>query len=176
MSKLTSLLSSQIHGIDDPDYTEIDPAQLNRKTLARFQFATWLKNTNPELFAAALEHAEKWRKQWASTSGDPGALSGLGADSEPASFWSKFSEGLTSLATGVLAYKTQKQILDANIQRADQGLPPIDMAAGAPVVRTQIDISPEIAARLQESGMEAVKKVLLYGGIALGAVFLLTRK
>jgi hypothetical protein len=176
MSKLTSLLSSQINGLGDSSNVVFDPDALSSKKRARFQCATWIKATNPELYQAALNHAESWRKKWAAAQGDPGTLSGLGADSEPSSFWAKFSEGLTSLATGVLAYKTQKQILEANIDRANQGLPPIDMAAGAPVVKTQIDLSPEVAARLQETGLEAVKKVLLYGGLAVAGIFLLTRK
>src|ERR1700741_3428884 len=78
---------------------------------ARLQFATWLKNTNPELFSRAIEYAENWRLQKANEQGDPHTVSGLGVTPEGStqtqSFWGKFTEGLTQLATGVLAYKTQ---------------------------------------------------------------------
>jgi hypothetical protein len=123
---------------------------------ARLQFATWVKQRDPALYAQALARA----KQAA-----PADVAGLGVASD---FWGKFTEGLTQLATASVALKAQRQVLDTNIQRAQQGLPPIDMSAGAPVIRTQIGVDPATAARLQEGAASGVMRLLPWalGGVA----------
>lgn len=143
---------------------------------ARVLFANWLKSTDPALFDAAYKDAEQWRKSEAEQSGDPATISGLGANGEPQSFWERFTTGLTNLATGVLAYKSQKQILETNIQRAEQGLPPIDPATAGPVLRTQVEVTPEIAARLQQTAAEGARTMLLWGGALVLGYFLLFRR
>jgi hypothetical protein len=74
---------------------------------------------------------------------------------------------LTSLITGVTGYFTGKQQLDAvnqinqiNIQRAAQGLPPISVNLSQPGVTVGLNSS--------------TQSLLMYGGLALGAVWLAT--
>lgn len=139
---------------------------------ARIQFTQWVKDTHPDLFAAALHKAEQWRQSVAASTGNPAALNGMGADdSAPTSFWSKFADGLTSLGTAYLGYKGQQQVLETNIQRAQMGLPPIDPATGAPTVRTAISLSPELQARLGGG----VANIAIWGGAALLGIFLLKK-
>lgn len=141
---------------------------------ARVAFTQWVADTNPALFQQALDYAEDWRLSEAARQGNPATISGLGAANEPASFWSKFAEGLTSLGTAYLGYKGQQNVLDINLRRAQQGLPPIDPATGAPTVRTAITLSPEVLARLQGAGA-GLTQVAIWGGIGLVAVMLLKK-
>jgi hypothetical protein len=154
--------------------------ELTPKELARAQFLTWLKETHPTVFRAALEHAETAKAHFAAQTGNPGALSGLGwtmgadgtAVAEPKSWWSSLAEGITQAGTAYLAYKGQKANIELNLQRAQQGLPPVDYSRyTAPTVRTQVDVSPEILARLREGGMNTM---LLIGGV-LAAVLVLPK-
>lgn len=151
------------------------PLARTEKHQARLQFATWVKDKHPDIYSAAMRRAEKWRREWGQKRGQPATLEGLGQDGETQSFWDKFREGVTTLGTTYLTYKTQSDAMDINMTRAEQGLPPIDTSFAAPVVRTQIDISPEIAARLQETGTEAMKNMALYGGLALVAVMVIMK-
>ena len=134
-----------------------------------------------------MSRTEAWRKRSARATGRPATLEGLGQTKptytktgtytaptvETQSFWERLQSGLTTLGTTYLTYKVQKDSMDLNMERAEQGLPPVDTSFAAPVVRTQIDISPEIAARLQETGGEAMRKMMMFGGLALGAVVLM---
>lgn len=56
----------------------------------------------------------------------------------------------------------QVQLMQLNIERAKNGLPPIDIAAYTGI-GVNVGLSPE------------TKNLLIYGGIALVAVFFLTR-
>lgn len=150
---------------------------LNRTQLARAQFLTWLKRSNPAIFRSALQHAEKAKAHFVAQTGNPAALSGLGQTMlkdgstviENKTWWQSATEGILALATGALAYKGQKAAIEMNMRRAEQGLPPIDYSRySAPTVRTEVDVSPEILARLRESGTSTL---LVIGGIA--AAFLL---
>jgi hypothetical protein len=151
---------------------------LTPRQLARAQFLTWLKQRHPDVFRHALNVAETAKAHFAAQSGNPAALSGLGytmsadgtAVAEPKSWWSSLAEGITQAGTAYLAYKGQKAAIDLNLQRAQQGLPPIDATRyTAPTVRTQVDVSPEIMARLREGGMNTA---LLIGGGILAAILL----
>lgn len=152
---------------------------LNRTQLARAQFLTWLKQREPVVFRQALQHAETAKAHFVAQSGNPAALSGLGLTTtkeggavvESKNWWQSLAEGITQAGTAYLAYKGQKAAIDLNLQRAQQGLPPIDVSRyTAPTVRTQVDVSPEILARLREGGTNTL---LLVGGIA--AALLLPR-
>lgn len=140
----------------------------------RILFTQWVMDTYPDLARRALDQAEAWRLEQAAAQNNPAALSGLGADGAPATFWSKFADGLTSLGTAYLGYKGQQQVLETNIQRAQMGLPPIDPATGAPTVRTAVSLSPELMARLQGAG-SGLMTVALWGGAALIGIMLLKK-
>ena len=137
---------------------------LNRKAKARVQFADWLKENHPAIFARAVKAAEK----------SQATLQSLGE--EPAkSFWQKFTEAAAGLGTTYLALKNQRDAMKLNLTRAEQGLPPIDAATAAPVVRTQVDVSPELTERLVSTAGEGINKTLLLAGAAVAA-FLFLRK
>lgn len=157
--------------------TGLHPLARTRKHQARLQFITWLRKKHPELYSTAMRRTEKWRRQAAAQTGRPATLEGLGQTKggavEEQSFWQKLSSGITALGTTYLTYKVQKDSMDINLARAEQGLPPVDTSFAAPIVRTQIDISPEIAARLQETGGEAMRKMMMMGALGIGAIVLM---
>jgi len=135
------------------------------KAEARIQFADWLKTNHPEIFQKAVNIAEQQTQK---------ALNGLGEDSG-GSFWDKFSKAAMGIGTTYLSLKNQKDAMKINLARAQQGLPPIDAATSAPVVRTQVDMSPELQSRLLSTAGSGMNKILLYGGLGLVA-FLAMKK
>lgn len=121
---------------------------------ARIEFAQWLKETNPALFNRAVQIAEQGN--------------GLG-DTEKTSFWSRFSTAAMGLGTTYLALKNQRDAMKINLTRAQQGQPPIDIATTAPVVRTQVDLSPELQRNLISNAGEGLSRTALYAGVAFVA-------
>lgn len=138
---------------------------------ARLQFANWLQETHPEIFARAIAIAEN------STN------SGLGIHEATAgttvttggSFWEKFTSAAVGVGTTYLTLKNQRDAMKINLERAQVGLPPIDMATSAPVIRTQVDLSPELTTRLV-SNVGSVFQPMLIAGAAILAFFLFSRK
>jgi len=132
---------------------------------ARLQFATWLQETHPKIYSEAIQHAKKYD-------------AGLG-DTEPEkkSFWQRFTEGAAALGTTYLSLKNQRDAMEMNLARAQQGLPPLDVSSTAPVVRTQVDIDPALATRLASSAGEGISRtMMLMGAVALAAILLLKKR
>lgn len=131
---------------------------------SRIDFAQWLKNTHPDIFRRAVTVAEN----------STATLEGLGEEPKE-SFWSKFTKAAAGLGTTYLALKNQRDVMKINLERAQQGQPPIDAATSAPVVRTQVDMSPELTNRLVSTAGAGINRTLLLAGAAILA-FMLFRK
>jgi len=161
----------------------------------RVQFADWLKRAQPEVYKDALEFAQATAGQRAQALAQAQAKTAgvfdtelgfldTGSIAEPVatttadkSFWQKFIEGAAAIGTSYLTLKNQKDILALNIERAKQGLPPVDAATTAPVIRTQVDIDPALARSLASNvGSSINRNMLIFGGIALVALFFMMRK
>ncbi len=69
-------------------------------------------------------------------------------------------------------YKTQSDIMEMNIARAKQGLPPVDPGVVAPQVKVIHDVPPAVQGEIQKwtSGMG---NIALWGALGLGAFFLI---
>lgn len=139
-------------------------AQQNR---ARMQFLTWVRTNFPDLYSEAIAQAEGMTEN--------AKLAGLGEDEQP-SFWQKVAGGLTSLGTTYLTLKNQRDAMKLNLERAQQGLPPVDAGVTAPVVRTEIDLPPDVVNKLTAGAGTQVNKVLLFAAVAAGAVWLMQRR
>lgn len=137
------------------------------KSEARLQFADWLKTNHPALFRQAIQIAEKETA--------PASGLGTGDTKSGGSFWNKFAQAAAGLGTTYLALKNQSDAMKINLQRAQAGQPPIDVATSAPVVRTQVDLSPELTNRLVSTAGEGINKTLLMAGAGIAA-FLFMRK
>ena len=130
---------------------------------ARIDFAQWLKNNHPVIFEKAIAIA----------SNSENGLGALGAEN---GFWSKFTTAALGLGTTYLALKNQRDAMKINLERAQQGQPPIDMATSAPVVRTQVDMSPELTTRLVSGVGAGLQTPLIIAGIGLVALLFFMRK
>ncbi len=145
-----------------------DTAGLSKRVLAQAQFLTWAQNKFPDLYAAAIKAASN------------GQLSGLGvhdtAETPPA--YDSIVDKIVALGGGYLTYTMQKKIINMNIERAKMGLPPIDIAAAgaAPVVQTEVNISPAMMASLKESLGGGMQQIGLLIAVGLGAFLLFGRK
>lgn len=140
-----------------------------RALRAQLAFVTWLKQTHPAVYADAVGmSAER-----------DGTVSGL-FDSLVSGIskidFGKLADGAMKAGTGLLALKSQKNILKLNLDRAKQGLPPLDAAeyGQAPVIRTQIELEPEIAGGLA-AGFREMQLPLLLGLGGLLAFLVLRR-
>lgn len=130
---------------------------------SRIDFAQWLKNEHPAIFQRAVKIASQGE-----------TLGALGA--ETGGFWSKFSTAALGLGTTYLALKNQRDAMKINLERAQQGQPPIDVATSAPVVRTQVDMSPELTQKLVSTAGAGINKTLLLAGAGILALLFFMRK
>ncbi len=139
-------------------------AQVNR---ARMQFLTWVRDEFPDLFNAAVRRAD--------VSEQAQMLAGLGAEDQ-VPWYQKIAGVLTTAGTAYLALKAQRDAMKLNLIRAEQGLPPIDAAAVAPVIRTQIDLPPDVVEKVTGAAGVQVNKMLLFGAAAVVAIMLFMRR
>ena len=123
------------------------------QTQARIQFLAWLQQNHPALASAAIEYADK-----------PDNLAGLGAEE---SWWQKLTSGAVALGTTYLALKNQRDVMKMNLARAEQGLPPLDVASTAPVVRTQIEMDPALASKIGGSIGSGLNTTMLMVGAGI---------
>ncbi len=166
----------------------------NRALIAnpRVQFADWLKRNHPAIFDDALAFAERAKEQRLArqagvTTGDQLGQWAEGwtdiwaapttTTTEDKSFWQKFMDAAVVGGTAWLGYKQQKDLLALNIERAKAGLPPLDTAAAAPVIRTEVSIDSATVRDLASNvGAGINKTMLMVGGLALVAMFFFMRK
>lgn len=69
-----------------------------------------------------------------------------------------------------LAYDAQKDIMEMNIERAKQGLDPVDPGLTAPQIRVIHDVPPEVQQQISAFKMGGMN-ILLWGALAVGAFF-----
>ena len=137
------------------------------KAQAQILALSEIKRNHPALFEAAVRATKKQRSK-----GD--MLKGLG-ETETKSLWDRLSENIVKLGGAYLTIKNQKDMVDLNIERARQGLPPLDIGSTAPVVRTQVDLPPGMVNQLTSEAGMGLNKILLFGGAAILAVMLIKK-
>ena len=72
------------------------------------------------------------------------------------SWFESFTDSIKKIAPALIQYKTQKNILKVQLQRAKQGLPPLDTSALAPTIRVQPELTPEMYADVKKYVVPAV--------------------
>lgn len=135
---------------------------------AKKQFLHWLRENDPYLYnVARYKHANE---------------GGLGTVVNPqgtSSFFSSVVDTVKKLGTSVLQYKSQKKILDLQLKRAEQNLPPIDASMYTPTVKVEAAVTPEMEQQARRVGIDLVKqgaqefKPIFFGALILGGFFLL---
>ena len=151
----------------------------------RVQFANWLSKKFPQVYADAAAKAEQRKNELlAKAAGVTGGgqLGQFDLVGPPApttadkSIWEKFLDGAITAGTAYLTLQQQKELLQMNIERAKQGLAPIDPSIAAPIVKTQVDIDPQLAKDLTSNIGAGISKTLLIVGGAVIALLLFMRK
>jgi hypothetical protein len=148
-----------------------------RNILAQ-QYLNWLSNYSPEVYAKVIAklppmpsenmgqfEIDPWNMYPASVS-QPTTTTGTTPE---VPWWQTAIDTIKDVGTAYLQWDAQKDILDVQKSRVQQGLPPIQTDLLAPTVRVQADIPPEYRASIS-SGFQ---QVLLWGGIGLAAYLLL---
>lgn len=156
----------------------------------RVQFAAWLKDKMPDVFAvaeeAAINQSQRLKAMQAGVYGGAqlgGFMDFFTAPIETVkeattatttavkSTWEKLLDGAIAGGTAYLTYQNQKDMLALNIERAKAGLPPVDSATTAPVIRTQVDLDPQLAQDLASNvGSSINRNMMIFGGLAIAAL------
>lgn len=156
----------------------------------RVQFAAWLKEKMPDVFAVAEEAAINQSQRLKAIQAGVGSNGQLGGfmdffsapietvkeattatTTAVKSTWEKLLDGAIAGGTAYLTYQNQKDMLALNIERAKAGLPPVDSATTAPVIRTQVDLDPQLAQDLASNvGSSINRNMMIFGGLAIAAL------
>lgn len=165
-----------------------------RKTRAAMKFLAWAQEWSPEWHAKIVEAVGEapaasplgqlgaaWGEAPGLSYGEgPGLSYGLGQTEAgapapaPTTSWAdKLFSFAEQAIPAYFAYETQQDISKINIERAKQGLSPIDPGAVAPQVKVVHQASPEMQQELRRFGTGGIN-LLLWAGLGLGA-FLLIR-
>lgn len=112
-------------------------------TTTQQQFVNWLRVNEPIVFQSAKNAANN-------------AVGLSAADTAEGNWWDSFVGAAKQLVPVIVQAKSQKKILDVQLRRAQQGLPPLDAGQIAPTVRVQAGLTP------------SMKKILI-PSLAIGA-------
>jgi hypothetical protein len=155
---------------------------VEQQTRAALQFVAWLDKFSPEMAAAVVQRVGEAPKN-----GPLNNLSGLwemgqfpGEDASATSstkttgFSFSWASDLLNVAKEVvpayMAYDAQKDLMAMNIERAKQGLPPIDPGVVAPQVTVVHSLPPEVQTQISAFKMGGMN-ILLWGALAVGGFF-----
>lgn len=148
---------------------ELSPAERQRN---RQRFVTWLKTRQPKVWALVKSRIG------APPAAGLGALSAdeTGATSSE-SWWQKLTGTVTNLLQTKLAYDTQKDLLQVQLDRAKEGQPPLDTTAYQPTVNVTADPAAiRTAVQYAGSGITStLQQNLPLIAAAIGAYLLLKR-
>jgi len=133
-----------------------------KKIRDRQAFINWLKNWAPQLYADAKRKADTLEI----TEGSLGQLGG---------WWETFTDSITDLGGKYLQFRTQKEILEAQLSRMREGLPPLQTSEYAPTIAIKPDpgTTREIVGAIG-TGFGKMLPFIAIGGVAL--LLLMRRK
>lgn len=129
------------------------------------EFTDWLQKSFPEIYAQVAQARPDLIMPEFAMAG----LSGLGEGETPtpSTDWGKM---FSDFVTPIVGVWSQKQLIDINIKRAENGQEPLrDISSLSPSVN--VNLPYETQRQIGEIG-----KVLTIGLIGLGALFLISRK
>lgn len=137
---------------------------------AKMKFVQWLKENDPALYVVVKKRLEMEKAQ-----------NGLGnVDEQKPSIWQTITQTIKDVAPTLVQLPFQKKLLDAQMKRAEQGLPPLNVDDYTPTMKIGATITPEneqaltrIAQETAKSGIaESFQKILPFaaGGLLLWGV------
>lgn len=151
-----------------------------KRTIAQRQVAKWIRHNDGAVFNLAVKrHALKKGKK---------AIFGLsGVEEDSITELSGFSDFFTTLTQTVkeviptvVQYRTSNKILEAQLKRGEQGLPPLNVQDYSPVLRVSPTFDPQSEAALTrvatQTAGSTIQRFALPIALGAGALFLLLRK
>ncbi len=132
----------------------------------------WFKKNEPFIYKVAMKRIALENNQlsgWADIGASVGKV------------FSSLTETVSNIAPTYLQYQQQKKVMDMQMERAIQGLPPANVEDYTPAVKIEANVTPEteqaitrVAQQTIETGAQKMMPVILAGGGLLA--FLLLRK
>lgn len=83
------------------------------------------------------------------------------------SWFTNFTDSIGKIGPALVQYKTQKNIMKIQLDRAKRGLPPLDTSQLAPTFRVQPELSPEMYSDLKSYAIPAAVGIALLLGLVL---------
>lgn len=142
----------------------IPPARNQLQERNRARMAAWFKENMPTIYKAAVARLKD---------SDRGVIAArsLGQTTEESpGFFDKLLGTIQTLAPELIKARAQKELLDVQLDRARQGLPPLDTTQYAPAV--QVSMDPETIYRTASAAspmLWGVPLALLAGFLLLGS-------
>lgn len=128
-----------------------------------WKFSEWMRNAFPDLYNVVLRQKPQLLDPAIVTTGavspkpasGGGVLAGLGETSldSPKTDW---GAQIAEIAKGLISYRSQEKLLDANIRLAEQGRDPITGAMVAPQVNVGLSPQVQSVAMLAVAGLVGV--------------------
>jgi len=117
---------------------------------AKEKFVEWLKENDPAIYVVVKKRLEMEK-----------AKNGLGnADETRPSIWQTITQTIKDVAPTLVQLPFQKKLLDAQMKRAEQGLPPLNVDDYTPTLKIGTTITPENEAALTRIAQETAKSGL----------------
>ncbi len=173
-------------------FSVVKPLQLRARVKAKRELLEWIEQQNPRWFAKAEQIAKRELVKQsrlgltpliprysqdmnvrAATMGQatPPINPTVAEEKAEESWLDKLVGAAKDIAPAFIQFKQQKEILDMQVERAKQGLPPLEAAYIAPTVRIQTELSPEMMTTARAGITEGLQKLaiplMLVGGVAL---------
>ena len=143
----------------------------------------------PSMYYSASGYRGRWHSAGEHLSGlgqngMPDPFGGVGVPTTPTTapatggdIWDKLSravdKGIEVAGKALPAYftfKTQQDVAKINLERAKQGLPPLDPGATATQIRVVHDVNPQMQSEI--SRVFTTGNIVLFGALALGGILL----
>jgi hypothetical protein len=141
---------------------------------AKKQFAVWLKRNDPFLYRVAEKRFNLIKRRSGQLSGP---LDFLNKD-----FFSTIADTVKTVAPSIFQIQSQKKILDVQLERARQGLPPLQTSEYAPTIKVAAEITPEMEAAANRVAVQSVREAMpsmerwFFVAIGVGAYLMLKKK
>lgn len=145
------------------------------KLSAKRSVINWIKRNDPNIYRLAVKkHGLRKGLKVRQLSGiDDSDIESLGGVSD---FFSTLTETVKQVVPAVTQYKAQNKILNAQLDRAKRGLPPLNVEDYSPVMRISPSFDPQSEAALTRMATSTVSRFALPLAIGLGAFLLLRRR